>query len=150
MNQSVAFFVFQRHSVFMPLRFIYPECITLIEKYDQLNPLYCLNNDYCPANQSCMDVLAKRINYLFTHVIPEGKQIIAYFKYRDRPDSIRAGIFTRDMQEPRVMTLNKSAFSKFQKEGISFTWVPNSEYLLMAPSTNVIPVQSLLTKRNDS
>lgn len=97
-----------------------------------------------------MDVLAKRINYLFTHVIPEGKQIIAYFKYRDRPDSIRAGIFTRDMQEPRVMTLNKSAFNKFQKEGISFTWVPNSEYLLMAPSTNVIPVQSLLTKRNDS
>ncbi len=98
MKEPIAFFVFQEHSVFMPLRFIYPECMSLIEKYDQLSPLHCLRNDHCPANRGCMDILAKRTNYLFTYVVPNGKQIVAYFKYRDQPESVRAGIFTRDMQ----------------------------------------------------
>lgn len=149
MKEQVAFFVFQRHSVFMPLKYIYPECMQLIEKHEQLSPLHCLRNDHCPANKGCMDILAKRVNYLFTHVVPDSAQIIAYFKYRDRPDSIRAGIFTRDMKEPQMMTLNRSAFQKFQREGITFTWIPNDEYLLMAPSTNLIPVESLIVKPND-
>lgn len=149
MKEPVAFFVFQEHSVFMPLKYIYPECMNLIEDYDQLFPLFCLRNDQCPANRGCMDILAKRINYLFTHVIPSAKQIIAYFKYRDKPESIRAGIFTRDMQEPRLMTLNRSAFQKFQREGIMFKWIPSNEYLLMAPSSNLISVESLIVKPND-
>lgn len=146
MKEHVAFFVFQGHSVFMPLKYIYPECVTLIEKYDQLSPLHCLRNDHCPANKGCMDVLVNRINYLFTNVIPDGKQIIAYFKYRDRPESIRAGIFDRDLSEPKLMTLNRSAFQKFQREGIAFTWVPSGEYLLMRPDTKLIPVESLIVK----
>lgn len=95
-----------------------------------------------------MDILAKRVNYLFTHVVPDSQQIIAYFKYRDRPDSIRAGIFTRDMKEPKLMTLNRSAFQKFQREGVMFRWIPNDEYLLMAPTSNIIPVESLLVKND--
>lgn len=149
MKESVSFFVFQEHSVFMPLKYVYPECMTLIEPHDQLSPLFCLAHDHCPANKGCMDILAKRINYLFTFVVPTGQQIIAYFKYRDRPESIRAGIFNRDMKEPRVMTLNRSAFQKFQRESIMYTWIPNDEYLLMAPSTNLIPVESLIVKPND-
>lgn len=91
-----------------------------------------------------MDVLAKRINYLFTHVIPDAKQIIAYFKYRDRPNSIRAGVFTRDMAEPTVMTLNQSAFKKFQRESLTFSWFPTDEFLLMAPEPKLLPVESLI------
>lgn len=146
MKEQVAFFVFQRHSVFMPFRFIYPECLTLIEKYEQLSPIHCLNNDHCPANKGCMDILVKRVNYLFTHVVPDAQQIIAYFKYRDRPDSIRAGIFTRDLAEPKLMTLNRSAFQKFQRESIMFTWIPNDEYLLMSPEPKLLTVETLLVK----
>ena len=144
MKEAVVFFTFQKHSVFMPLRYIYPECMTLIEPYAQLSPLFCLNHDNCPANKGCMDILAKRVNYLFTHVVPDAKQIIAYFKYRDRPNSIRAGVFTRDMAEPVVMTLNQSAFKKFQREGLTFSWFPTDEFLFMAPEPKLIPVESLI------
>lgn len=145
-REHVAFFVFQKHSMFVPLRFVYPECLSLIEKYDQLSPLHCLKNDGCPANRGCMDVLAKRLNYLFTFVATDAQQIIAYFKYRDRPDSIRAGVFTRDMAEPKLMTLNRSAFKKFQRESLTYTWVPPDEYLFMAPDSKIIPVESLIVK----
>lgn len=146
MKQPVAFFVFQQHSVFIPFKFLYPECLTLIEPYEQLYPLHCLRNDHCPVNRGCMDILAKRVNYLFTNVIPDGQQIIAYFKYRDRPQSIRAGVFTREMDEPKLMTLNHSAFKKFQKEGLAFTWIPTDEFMLMSPDPKLIPVESLLVK----
>ena len=149
MTEPVAFFVFQKHSMFVPLRFVYPECSKLIEGYDQLSPLFCLRNDHCPANNGCMDILAKRLNYLFTRVVPNARQIIAYFKYPDRPDSLRAGIFTRDMKEPTTMTLNRSAFQKFQREGEVFSWTPTSEYLHILPSSNIIPVESLLVKPHD-
>lgn len=149
MKQPLAFFVFQRHSVFIPFKYVYGECQTLIEKHPQLSPLHCLKNDHCPVNSGCMDVLAKRVDYLFTHVVPEGKLLIAYFKWPDRPKSIRAGIFDREMTEPKVMTLNISAFQKFQKEGLSFTWVPTDEYMLIRPFSGLIPVQSLLVTPND-
>lgn len=143
-TEPAAFFVFQKHSMFIPLRFVYPECNILIAPYEQLTPLHCLKQDHCPANKSCMDVLVKRVNYLFTQVQPEAEQILAYFKYRDRPDSIRAAVFTRDLASPTVMTLNRSAFKKFQREGLTFTWVPPMEYWLMSPDANLISVESLL------
>ena len=146
MKQPVVFFVFQKHSIFMPLRYIYPECMTLIEPFPQLSPLHCLKTDICPANQSCMDILVKRVDYIFTNVVPNGSQIIAYFKYRDRPNSLRAGIFNRDLEEPKLMTLNQSAFKKFQKEGTAFTWIPTDEFLLIAPNTKLLTVESLLSK----
>lgn len=146
MKQPLVFFVFQKHSVFIPLRHVYGECLTLIEPQQQLSPLHCLKNDVCPVNAGCMDVLAKRIDYLFTNVIPQAKMIVTYFKWRDRPQSIRAGVFDRDLEDPRVMTLNQSAFKKFQKEGISYTWIPTDEYMLIRPSTSLIPVESLLVK----
>jgi len=146
MKQPLSFFVFQKHSIFIPLRYVYGECLTLIDKHDQLSPLHCLKNDVCPANIGCMDVLAKRVNYLFTHVVPEGKLLVAYFKYRDKPESIRAGVFDRELSEPRVMTLNQSAFKKFQREGMSFTWMPTDDYWLMPRTLGLIPVENLLVK----
>jgi hypothetical protein len=93
-----------------------------------------------------MDILAKRVNYVFTQLVPDGKMLIAYFKYPDRPNSIRAGVFTRDLDEPKLMTLNRSAFQKFQKEGATFQWFPTDEFLLMAPSEQIIPVESLIKR----
>lgn len=148
-SDNLAFFTFQERSVFMPLRYIYPECMQLIDQSDQLYPLFCLRNDHCPKNQGCMDVLARRLDYLFTQVVPAAKMIVAYFKYRDNPDSIRAGIFMRDMKEPRLITLNRSAFVKFQREGVMYSWFPTEEYIKISPTPNIIPVESLLVKPYD-
>ncbi|HEY8542911.1 MAG TPA: hypothetical protein VIL29_11045 [Pseudothermotoga sp.] len=93
-----------------------------------------------------MDILAKRVNYLFTQVIPDGQQLIAYFKYRDKPSSIRAGVFDRELSEPKVMTLNQSAFKKFQREGLSYTWIPTDDYWLSPVEPKIIPVESLIVK----
>lgn len=149
MTAQAAFFVFQKHSVFIPLKFVYPECSVLLEPFSHLVPLHCLNQDGCPANKGCMEILAKRVNYLFTTVVPDAQQLICYFKHKDRPDSIRAGVFTRDMIEPKLMTLNRSAFKKFQREGITFAWTPPNEYWFMAPNTNIITIEKLLVKPND-
>lgn len=148
MKDPIAFFVFQRKNLFIPLRFVYGECFPLIADRPQLSPLQCLQTT-CPVNAGCMDILAKRVNYLFTQVVPAAELLIAYFKYPDRPNSVRAGIFYRDLREPRVMTLNKAAFKKFQNEGIAYTWIPPDEYLLMGPAQTLIPVESLLVRPND-
>jgi len=145
MKTPIAFFVFQKKNLFIPFKFVYGECFPLIEKRDQLSPLHCLQKT-CPVNAGCMDILAKRVNYLFTQVVPSAELMVAYFKYRDRPQSIRAGIFYRDMREPRVMTLNQAAFKKFQKEGESFIWIPPDEYTLMGPVQALLPVESLLVR----
>lgn len=149
MREPINFFVFQRHSVFMPFRYLYPECFVLIKPHQSLHPLFCLKNDICPVNSNCMEVLAKRVDYLFTNLCTDGKQLIAYFSYPDRPKSIRAGLFTRDLSEPRLLTLNRSAFEKFRKEGVTYAWVPTDEFLFIGTSRTLIPASDLLVKNHD-
>ena len=96
-----------------------------------------------------MEGLAKRVHYFFDNVVFDAELIIAYFKYHDRPQSIRAGIFFRNMDEPRVMTLNPYAFKKFQREGDTYKWFPSTEFynlnsVLTTP--DILPVASLLKK----
>lgn len=146
MEDFVPFFTFQGHSVFVPLKYVYPECFVLIDPHVQLSPMQCLRTS-CPANANCATKLAKRVNFLFNHVVPEGKMIYAYFKYRDRPNSIRAAVFDREMDEPKVMVLNQSAFRKFMKEGIQQKWYPPVDYWLAGGSDKLISVEHLLVKK---
>ena len=148
MHEPISFFVFQQHSVFMPLRFLYPECFALIDGKPQLHPMLCLR-DVCHANANCMETLAKRVNYVFTELAPTGKQLFGYFKYPDRPKSIRAGWFDRELNEPKLMVLNGSAFEKFKNEGISYSWVPTNDFLFPARSSTLIPAENLLVKPNE-
>lgn len=146
MDDFVPFFSFQKHSVFVPLKYVYPECFILINEHEKLSPLQCLQTA-CPANANCATKLAKRVDFLFQHVVPEAQMIYAYFKYRDKPNSIRAGVFDREMNEPKIMTLNQSAFRKFMKEGVQSTWVPPTEYWLVGGSDKLISVEHLLVKK---
>ena len=94
-----------------------------------------------------MEGLAKRVHYLFDNVVFDAELIIAYFKYRDRPNSLRGGVFFRDMLEPQVKTLNPWAFQKFQREGDVFKWVPPKEFYninTVLTTPNIIPVESLV------
>lgn len=140
---SVAYFVFQGHSVFVPLKFLYPECMVLIEPHEQVYPLQCLLTS-CPADSRCMERLAKRVHFWFDKVVPDGVHLYAYYKYRDRPQSIRAGLFDKDLNEPRTIVLNQSAFRKFMKEGITYQWTPPESYWSMTGSDIIIPADALI------
>lgn len=147
MDAVFSFFVFQTKSVFVPLRYLYPECSLLLKetKIPESFPLACLQQD-CDVNQNCAETLALRVNYWFTHVVPNAEMIFSYFKYGDRPDSIRLGVFDRSMSDPRVIVGNKSAFKKFKDEAEVFQWVPPSEYLFLTGSSSspIVPVESLV------
>ncbi len=96
-----------------------------------------------------METLAKRVLYWFERVEPKAELMVAYYKYPDQPNSIRAGIFYRDMSEPRVINLNVTAFEKFKKEGLVRYWQETSEYkdinnTYKTPA--IIPVANLIKK----
>jgi hypothetical protein len=142
-----SFFVFQKKSVFVPLRYVYPECSLLLQetKMPDVFPLSCLQQD-CDVNQNCAETLALRVNYWFTHVVPDAEMIFAYFKYPDRPKSVRVGVFDRNMGSPKVIVANKSAFTKFKDDAEVFQWVPPSEYLFLTSSSSqtIVPVNDLV------
>lgn len=145
MTTPVTFFVVHEKTVFIPLRFVYPECAKLIATHDGMYPLKCLQEDGCSANMSCMDYLVPRVNYIFNEVCDSSVQMmVAYYKYPDRPNSIRAAIFHRDLREPSIMTLNPWGFRKFQREGKIFSWTPTSDYLNLGAHRGIIPVSNLI------
>ena len=141
---TVTFFVINNKTLFLPLRFLYPECEKLIEPHEQMYPLRCLVEDGCPANMQCMDFLVKRLNYLFTQVFPTAEMIITYYRYRDRPESLRGAVFDRDFSEPKVIILNRAAFRKFQREGQTYQWNPTDEYKHIGSERGIIPVEHLI------
>jgi len=128
--------------VFIPLRYVYPECMQLIEKHERVSPLLCLKSD-CPANKNCMSTLVHRVNYLFTEVEPRAELIVAYFKYRDTT-SIRAGVFNRDMDDPKVSTINPFSLKRLLGEGTTMQWFPPDEYWRTGPGPDIIPAESLI------
>jgi hypothetical protein len=120
----------RKKTIFAKLKDIYPECEFLIEDQPQLYPLRCLV-DSCPRNANCMEKLAKRVKYLFNS-FPESELLILYFAYRDRPGSTRAGLFWRDMSEPRFITMNRSSWEKMKKMGDVYEYNLPSAFFLNA------------------
>jgi len=148
-REQISYFDFQGHSVFLPLRFLYAECLVLIDGSPQLYPLACFNRP-CPVMKNCPDVLAHRVNYLFDKIVPNAEVIYAYFKHPDRPRSIRAGMFRRDLSEPKTIVMNLAAFNKFRREGVTYNWIPPDEFIFMGGSdSQIIPATNLLIKRSD-
>jgi hypothetical protein len=115
--------------LFMKLRDLFPECEFLISDLPQMYPLRCLNEDGCPRNQNCMDKLVGRLRYVFD-TFPDVQTVLLYFRYRDRPGTHRAGVFTRSMNEPRLITFNRTAWEKCKEIGTAYNWpLPDSLFL---------------------
>lgn len=144
MDDTISYFVINDKTLFIPLRYVYPECEQLIAPHPQMYPVRCLQEDGCPANVQCMDYLVGRVNYLFNEVCPTAEMMVAYYKYRDRPNSIRAAIFHKDLREPSLMVLNPFGFRKFQREGQAFEWAPTASYKAMGAHRGIIPVERLI------
>lgn len=125
-------------TIFAKLIDVYPECSFLIEDSPQLYPLKCLV-DYCPRNANCMEKLAHRVKWFFD-TFPKAELLILYFAYRDRPGSTRAGLFWRNMQEPRFITLNRSSWNKLKGMGSIYEYtLPDS--LLLGSAKTVVASQ---------
>lgn len=120
-------------TIFAKVKDVFPECPILIEDLPQMFPLRCLV-DSCPRNANCMDKLARRVKHLFD-TFPRAEMLVLYFKWRDRPTSQRAGIFWRDMREPRHVTMNWSAWEKCKNIGKAFEYhMPDSLFLPPRPA----------------
>lgn len=143
-NVPLSYFVVQEKTIFIPFRYVYPECEKLIAPHPQMYPAKCLTEDGCPANMQCMDFLVPRVNYVFNEVCRSAEMMVAYYKYPDRPKSIRGAIFHRDLRSPHVMILNPYGFRKLQRESPTFTWVPTSAYKNLGAHRGIIPVERLI------
>ncbi len=103
-------------AIFTKFEELFPECNFLIKDEEKLFPLICLK-DTCHRNMNCMEKLAKRIKYLFD-LFTNAKILILYFRYRDKPNSLRAGVFWRDFEvPPKYITMNPGAWGRFKEIG---------------------------------
>lgn len=146
-RDPIFYFIFQDKTAFFHLKYVYPECFIHIKESPQLYPLKCFMEDACPPGANCGEILVRRIHYLFENVVPSAEMIITYFKYHDRPNSIRGAVFHRDLEPPTVSVLNPYAFRKFQREGTTYQWMPRDEYLFMGGSKGLVTVDSLVKPR---
>jgi hypothetical protein len=151
MSELVYYFTYAK-TAFMPFRVLYPECLVLIEDEPRLFPLICMpgpEHGPCHRNKNCASTLAHRVNYLFENVVIDCDALIAYFKYRDRPKRIRAGLFTKNLSTPRVLTVNPYAFKRIQKKSTIYSWSIPSEYLLMRDKSPTIISPESLVRASD-
>ena len=144
-RDPISYVVFKNKTVFMPLRYIFPECSFLIKDHPQMYPLRCFVEDGCPAAVRCnVEIIANKVNFLFQEVIPSAEIIVAYYKYRDRPRSVRGAIFNRNLDSPKIRLLNPYAFTKFVREGTTYNWYPSDEYSFMGGSKDILVVPEIL------
>jgi hypothetical protein len=118
-----------KSAIFMKLKDVYPECEFLIQDADQLFPLRCIRDDGCPRNQRCLETLAKRVHHVF-NTFADSDLLLLYFRYHDAPGTHRAGVFWRDMKEPRFITFNRSVWERMKQIGVVYQWsLPDTLFL---------------------
>ncbi len=139
----IHFFVFQGHSVFVPLRTFYPEAIELTERVGDPHPGACFTHP-TPTNARLIEPLVRRSHYFFVELLPKLQakrtlyMLYLYYKWPNKPNSIQAILLQSDLADPRVLILNPYAFKKFQREGKLFEWTPPLDFTLMGHSSEVL------------
>lgn len=138
------FFVFQKHSIFMPLRSFYPEAVLLTEQRSDVHPFACFTHPK-PSNAVLIEPVIRRAQYVFTTLLPKVQKekkslyvLYVYYKWPNFPNSIQAAVLHSDFRDPRVMILNPSAFKKFQKEGVVYAWDPPVDFTCIGSSNEVL------------
>lgn len=134
---KVHYVVVSQKTALIPLRQIYPECSKLLADLPMASNLQCLSGP-CPKDQRCMSTLAERVHLFFEHVAPSVTHLLTYFKTPS--GSIRAGIFTREMGEPRVITCNPHGMQKLQSIGAVHSTILDESFF----RNSYVPVSSLL------
>jgi hypothetical protein len=127
------FVVFSSKTAFFKLDDIFPECLFYRDKSPQIEPLACLQEDNaCTEGRHCMETLSKRIFVMFEEVC-DCDLLILYFKKRNY-QGLGAGVFWKDMREPRIITMNPSAWSRIKMHGNVYRFNPGHEFFLSGSS----------------
>jgi hypothetical protein len=85
-----------------------------------------------------MSTLANRVKYIFDTFV-NARLLFLYFSYRDFPNKQRAGIFTKELDEPRYITFNLHAWEKVKSLSTIYEWsLPDSVFL--ASSANLVQI----------
>lgn len=122
------FLEINKKTLLVKMKEFFPECEFLISDQEQLFPFRCLQ-DHCPRNSNCMEKLAKRVKHIFDQ-FENAELLVLYFKYRDHPTRLRAGVFWRDLREPRFITMNPYAWEKFKEIGTVYSYTLPDELFL--------------------
>ena len=142
------FVVFSSKTAFFKLQDILPECFLYREQSPQLEPLICLQEDNaCHVGKNCMETLVRRLKVMFDSVVPMAKLAILYYPKRGK-QGIGAGVFFRNLQDFRVITVNPSAWSQVKRKGSIYQFSPHKEFFLTgkaAPAEKTDQDKKILT-----
>jgi len=124
-------------TAFFKLKDVFPECFLYREKSPRVKALVCLKEDLaCHCGHRCIDVLVHRVTALFDMLPKTISLILLYFK-NDHMERIEAGVFWRDFREPRVITVNPSAWKYCKGRGDVLTFHPTDKFYLFEPEKKV-------------
>lgn len=126
------FVLFCQKTAFFKLDDVFKECSFYLEKAPHAEPLVCLQHD-CHVGHSCMSTLAKRIHVLFQEIVTRSNLIVLYYKKRN-VSGIGAALFWEDMREPRIITINPSAWRMIKRRGMIYQFDPAPDFYLTGGS----------------
>jgi hypothetical protein len=130
LTSIIYFVVFSQKTAFLKLESIFPECFFYRDQSPQIDPLMCLLEDNaCTVGKNCIETIVKRLHVLFQEILPGVNVIVLYYKKRGGT-GVGAGIFWKDMREPRVITVNPFAWQKIKQRGAVYQFQPNSSFFL--------------------
>ena len=130
MPKPIYFLTLNRKTALFKLEDLFPECFLYREPSPRVEPLVCLAEDLaCTAGHSCMGTLVQRLKVLFGELLPDTQLILLYFKKRNVP-GMGAGVFWRDFREPRVFTVNLTAWERVKRRGAVFQFTPGESFFL--------------------
>lgn len=133
-GQICYFVLFSTKSAFFKLNDIFPECAFHREHAPQVDSLQCLQEDHsCHVNHNCMATLVHRVHVLFQEVLPSVQVIVLYFRKHGN-QRYGAGLFWRDMREPRVIVMNPWAWERIKQRGNVFAFTPTQSFFLTGQS----------------
>jgi len=136
------FVVLSSNSAFFKLQDILPECFLYREQSPRLEALVCLRENACHVGHNCMETLVQRARALFEELLPTVSVLVLYFRKLD--GGYRAGLFWRDMREPRVITMNPYAWERVKARGKIFQFLPSESFFLGKSDVEEAPAEKTL------
>lgn len=125
----------------MKLQDLFPECYFYRESSPQVEPLMCLREDNsCHVGRNCMETLAQRLRVMFEEVLepvdgaPSVDLIVLYYRKRANIDSLGAGVFWRDFNNLRIITVNQAGWDYVKLRGSVYQFNPSESFFLTGKS----------------
>ena len=121
------FLTLAEKTAFFKLNDIFLECSLYREASPNIPPLICLRENSCTVGRNCMESLVPRIHKLFDILDRNIKLILLYYRY---PNSERlgAGVFWKDLTEPRSIILNPHGWRLIKSRSEIFKFIPEKDF----------------------